>query len=56
MKIFGMVFSLVTLLSVAACGTDYKEKHAEIDREEAMERLENADSVTVDGDTIEIDD
>ena len=56
MKIFGLMFSFLTLLSVAACGTDYKEKHADIDREEAQERLEDADNVKLDGDTIQIDD
>ena len=56
MKVLSFLFALMTLVSVTACGTDYKEKHEEIDKQEAQERLDDAESVNMDGDNINIED
>lgn len=54
MKTLTYVFSLGAFLSLASCGTDYKDKHAEIDKQQAQEMIENADRVEVDGKTITV--
>lgn len=56
MKLFAFAVSLVAFLGLASCGTDYKEKHSELDKQEAQERIDDADSVKMDGDSVEIDD
>lgn len=54
MKSLTFMFSILAMLSVTACGTDYKEEHAEVDKRQAQEMIEDADRVEVEDDTIHL--